>query len=121
MAGTDVDLSDALREKLQRQVLLALSRFGRRVLKVRVRLAEPVNLLGGVDQLCRMRVRLQDGHDIDVEAINGGFEGAVARAATQLSSRIAIALADDGHLGGGRSPAARPPPALRPRRRTRPK
>jgi hypothetical protein len=124
----DVSLTKALRGRVVRSVLLALSRFGPRVRKVTVRLAEPENPLGGVDQRCRMRAWLHASDDIHAEAINGGFESAVARAAAQLAKRLDFALdggasdgADGSHGAGGgvdRRPARRA--ALRqPLRRTR--
>ena len=70
----DVRLSDVLRANVVRRVLLALSRFGPRVRKVTVCLAEPVNLLGGVDQRCRMRASLRESDDIRVEVMSGDFE-----------------------------------------------
>jgi ribosome-associated translation inhibitor RaiA len=119
VTGIDVGLSEALRGKVERRVLLALSRFGPRVRKVTVCLAEPANLLGGVDQRCQMRAWLLESGDIRAEAINGGFEAAVARAAAQLAQRVDSALdggasdGGNGSFGGGRRAA------LRPRRRTR--
>ncbi len=92
VTGVDGRLSRAQREKVVRRVLLALSRFGPQVRKVTVRLAEPVNPLGGVDQRCRMRVWLQESDGIHAEAINGGMETAVARAAARLAKRVASAL-----------------------------
>ena len=119
MRGVDAGLSQALRGKVVRRVLLALSRFGPRVRKVTVHLAEPVNLLGGVDQRCRMRAWLQESDGIHAEAINGGIEAVVARAAAQLAKRVDSALDGDGSHGAKAPPGARRRPALRPRRRTR--
>jgi hypothetical protein len=95
----EVDLTEILRGKVVRRVLLALSRFGPRLSKVTVRLAEPPNPLGGVDQRCRMRAWLQGTDAIHSEAINGGFETAVTRAAAQLATRMDFALDGDGHDG----------------------
>ena len=117
MTGLAVSFSEVLRGKVVRSVLLALSRFGPRVRKVTVRLAQPANPLGGVDQRCRMRAWLEESV-IRSEAINGGIEAAVARAAAQLAKRV------DAALDGGANDAADGPlgtrlrPALRPRRRT---
>ena len=99
MTRAEVALSELLRGKVVRRVLLALSRFGPRVSKVTVRLTEPANPLGGVDQRCRMRAWLQGSDDIHAEAINGGFEAAVTRAAAQLAKRLDFAL-DGGALDG---------------------
>jgi hypothetical protein len=117
----DVDLTELLRGKVVRRVLLALSRFGPRLSKVTVRLAEPPNPLGGVDQRCRMRAWLQGTDGIHAEAINGGFEAAVARAAAQLAKRVGFALDGDGHDGhGARSTARRrPEPQARPPKSSR--
>ncbi len=86
MTRDDARLSEALRDRVVRRVLLALSRFGPRVTKVSVRLAEPANPLGGVDQRCRMRAWLHGRDGLHAEAINGGFEAAVTRAALRYAS-----------------------------------
>ncbi len=98
----DVGLSAVLRGRVVRRVLLTLSRFGPRLRKVTVRLSEPLNPLGGVDQRCRMRAWLQQSDGIRAEAIDGGFEAAVARAARQLAKRVDLAL--DGGAGDGPCP-----------------
>jgi hypothetical protein len=90
-----VELSAVLRSTVVRRVLLALSRFGPQVRKVSVRLAEPANPLGGVDQRCRMRVWLHHRDGIHAEAINGAFEAAVARAAGRIAERVGFALDGD--------------------------
>lgn len=114
MTGADIISSDALHGKVTRRVLLALSRFGPRIRKVRVSLAEPVNALGGVDQRCRMRAWIQGRDEIHAEAISGGFEVAVARAAAQLAKRIDFALD-----GANAPPGAWRRATLTPRPRTR--
>jgi hypothetical protein len=119
----DVHVPDVLRARLVRHVLLALSRFGPRIRRATVRLAEPVNPLGGVDQRCRIQAWLQDSEDLHAEAINGDFEEAVVRAAAQLADRVGSALDGNGHGDGhhGIHPALRATsrPAPRPSRRPR--
>ena len=100
-------VTKALRGEVRRRVLLAMSRFGREVHDVTARLAESKNPLGGVDQRCRVRARLQSGLVLRAEAINGRIETAVGRSATRLALHVAAAL--DGGAGG-------PRPALRQRR-----
>jgi hypothetical protein len=109
----EVDLTELLRWKVVRRVLLALSRFGPRLSKVTVRLAEPPNPLGGVDQRCRMRAWLHGTDGIHAEAINGGFEAAVTRAAAQLAKRVDFALDGDGPDGPWPAPRRRPVPRSR--------
>jgi hypothetical protein len=116
----DVHVPDVLRARLVRHVLLALSRFGPRVRRATVRLAEPANPLGGVDQRCRIQAWLQDSEDLQAEAINGDFEEAVVRAAAQLADRVGFALDGDGHHGIHPALRATSRSAPRPsRRRTR--
>jgi hypothetical protein len=97
--GGDGSPSGTLHRNVVRRVLLAVSRFSPQVETVMVSLTEPVNALGGVDQRCQMRAVLRQRDDILAEAINGGFESAVARAAAQLASRVDVAL--DGHARHG--------------------
>ena len=73
------------------------------------RLAESQNPLGGVDQSCRIRARLQSGRVLRAEAINGRIEAAVGRSVAHLALLVAEAL--DGGTSG-----IRPPLVLRGRR-----
>ena len=95
--AANVRVSQVVRTMVVRRVRLALSRFGRRVQKVSVRIAEAANPLGGVDRRCRMRAWLQAAGDVRAEAINGRIETAVGRAAARLATSVAWAL--DGGLG----------------------
>ena len=101
-------LTKALRGEVRRRVLLAMSRFGPEVHGVTARLAESRNPLGGVDQRCRVRARLQSGLVLRAEAINGRIETAVGRSVDRLALHIAAAL--DG--GGARSRRGSPAPQL---------
>ncbi len=94
-------LTKAQRGEVRRRLLLAMSRFGPEVHAVTARLGETRNPLGGVDQCCRVRARLQSGLVIRAEAINGQIETAVGRSVARLALHIAAAL--DG--GAGRSVA----------------
>jgi hypothetical protein len=84
-----------------------MNRFGPEVHGVTARLAEARNPLGGVDQCCRVRARLQSGLVLRAEAMNGLIETAVGRSLAHLTLLVAEAL--DG--AGGRH--HRPPPGLR--------
>ena len=116
----DISISNSERERLVRHVLLALSRFGPRVRRATVRLSEPANPLGGVDQVCRIRASMQDSDDLHAEAMNGCFEEAVARAAAQLAQRVGHALDGEGNNGARPlRPTVKRPRAPRPQRRAR--
>ena len=94
-------LTKALRVEVRRRVLLAMSRFGPEVHGVRARLDVAPNSLGGVDQRCRVRARLQSGFVLRAEAMNGLIETAVGRSVAHLALLVAEAL--DG-AGGRQTP-----------------
>jgi hypothetical protein len=119
VTGAGLRLTAAQRGSVVRRVLLAMSRFGHRVRKVSVRVAELRSPLQGLHRGCRMRAWLEAGDGIRVEVLNGRVEAAVDRAATRLAARVACVLDGgpgsathsldcDGCRGSGRSFAAAP-------------
>lgn len=82
-----------------------MSRFGREVHGVTVRLGASHNPLGGVDQSCRVRASLHSGLVLRAEAINGQIQTAVRRSTARLALHVAAALDGDGRR--------RPAPAVR--------
>jgi hypothetical protein len=109
VTGAGFVLTKALRGEVRRRVLLAMSRFGPEVHGVTARLAVVHNGLGGVDQRCRVRVRLHSGLVLRAEAMNGLIGTAVGRSVAHLALLVGAALDD----GDGRH---RPAPGLRRRR-----
>jgi len=87
-------LTKTLRGEVRRRVLLSMSRFGPKVHGVTARLAEARNPLGGVDQRCRLRARLESGLVLRAEAMNGLIGTAVGRSAAHLALLVAEALDD---------------------------
>jgi hypothetical protein len=116
VAGDDVGVSMILRGKVSRHVLLALSRFGSQLRRVKVSLGELANPLGGVDQQCRMVASLQEGEDVHSEAIDGGFDTASVRAAGLLAKGVELALESDLRRGTRAPEGVKP---LRPGPRSR--
>jgi ribosome-associated translation inhibitor RaiA len=104
VTSADLALTKAFRAEVRRRVLLAMSRFGRELHGVTVRLAEAPNPLGGVDQRCRVRAHLRSGLVLRAEVINGELDAAVGRSATRLARLVAGAL--DGDEGRPRLAAA---------------
>jgi hypothetical protein len=108
--GADARVSQAVRAMVVRRVQLALSRFGRRVQKVSVRVEDAANLLGGTDRRCQIRAWLQTAGVVRAEAINGRFDVAVGRAAARLATGIAWVLdGSHGTPGASRAPRRRRP------------
>jgi hypothetical protein len=95
VTGAGFVLTTAQRGEVRRCVLLAMSRFGHEVQGVTARLTESHNPLGGVDQRCRVRARLQSGLVLRAEALNGLIETAVGRSVARLALRVAAALDGD--------------------------
>ena len=85
-------LTDIVEDEVRRRVLLAVSRFGKEVKGVTVRLTVAKNPLGGVDRRCRLRARLTAGKALSTEAVNGGLLTAVGRSSTRLARLVAAEL-----------------------------
>lgn len=96
MKGTGLELTRSLRGDVRRRVLLALSRFGEEVQAVTAEVGESKNLLGGVDQRCRVEAHLRSGRHLHAEAVNGELEWAIGRSADRLARLVATALGVDG-------------------------
>jgi len=94
ITSTGLVLTKARSGKLRRRVLLDLGRFGREVHGLTVQLGRSRNPLGGVDQRCRVRARLQSGRVLCVESIGGKIDAAVSRSAARLALLVAAALDD---------------------------
>jgi hypothetical protein len=88
LKSVGVRLSEGIRVRVQRRVLLALTRFGPRIRRVTVSLDELPNPLGGIDRRCRIRARLQEGEELRTEAIDGEFEAAAVKSAALLVKRV---------------------------------
>jgi len=87
-----LSLTKELRAEVRRRLLLAMSRFGREVRGVSAHLSESANPLGGVDQQCQVRARLESGRELTADAISGQIGTAVARSATRLALLVTAAL-----------------------------
>ncbi len=92
MSAMGSPASRALRQRVERRLVYALTRFGSSVERVAVQLADEENPLGGLDTRCRMRARLRNGEIVAVETLDGW--AAVDRASDRLVARIELALGD---------------------------
>ena len=79
-------------------MLLELSRFGPEVQRAAVHLTESRHPLGGSDQTCRIRARLNSGRVLQAEAVDGEPEGACG-----ASIRAGSVLASDARAWSCRS------------------
>jgi hypothetical protein len=105
VTGTGLVLTDVVEVEVRRRVLLAVSRFGKEVKDVTVRLTVAKNPLGGIDRRCRLRARLSAGNALTVEAVNGELLTAVGRSSTRLARLVAAELdGSDGRPPGTAGP-----------------
>jgi hypothetical protein len=94
-------MTNACRGRVRRRVLLELSRFGPEVQRAAVHLTESRHPLGGSDQTCRIRARLNSGRVLQAEAVDGEPEGAAGRSAVRMALLVAAACGEGAlHLGG---------------------
>jgi ribosomal subunit interface protein len=83
------ELTDALRGYAERRLLFALSRFGRKVLSVTLRLDDLNGPRGGVDKRCQIIAHLPPWGDVRVEELDGDLYAAISRAADRLDRAVA--------------------------------
>ena len=83
------ELTDALRAHAERRLLFALSRFGRRLQSVLLRIDDVNGPRGGADKRCQIVARLAPGGDVRVEELDGDLYAAISRAADRLDRAAA--------------------------------
>lgn len=86
------DLSDDLKEQVERRLRFSLARFSDRVSRVTACLADQNGPRGGVDQCCRIKVHLFPRGKIMAEATDVDMPAAVSRAADRIARRVRDAL-----------------------------
>ena len=90
MSAEGLPVSAAERRRLERRLVYALSRFGKGVERVAVRLSDETNALGSLDRRCRMRAWLRNRKSVAVETLDG--RASFDRAAERLVVRVEWAL-----------------------------
>lgn len=92
LSAKDIELSDAVREHVDRRLSFALGRFAGRFGRVRVRLEDDNGPKGGEDKRCRISVEIKGAEDVVVEEIDVEVNAAVSRAAERVGRTIARRL-----------------------------
>lgn len=86
------ELNRSLEEQVERRLRFALARFSDRVSRVTACLTDQNGPRGGVDQHCRIVVRLVPKGKIMAEATDVEIVAAVSRAADRVARRVRDAL-----------------------------
>jgi ribosome-associated translation inhibitor RaiA len=85
-------IEPTLRDHIERRLMFALSRFGSRISKAEVYLADDNGPKGGVDKACQVVVRLRGLNDVIAEVTDTDWPVAVDRAATRIGHNVGRAL-----------------------------
>jgi ribosome-associated translation inhibitor RaiA len=90
--SSNIQLSDELREYVDRRLGLALDRFAHRIERVQVRLEDVNGARGGVDKHCRIHVFGRPSWRIQVEGAGESFDDAIDAAAARARRSIGSLL-----------------------------
>jgi putative sigma-54 modulation protein len=92
LRGSNLPISEALREHLTRKLDFVLRRLGEHVDRIIVRIVDINGPKGGLDKRCRIIARLSPAGIVVVEATDADSYVAVSHAATRMEERIARAV-----------------------------
>ena len=87
-----VEVESGLREHIERRLTFALSRFGSRVTKASVTLADNNGPKGGIDKSCLIVVRLRGVGEVVAEVVDTDWPVAVDRAANRIGHNVGRGL-----------------------------
>ncbi len=86
--GRNIELTEALRAHVERRLQFALSRFGQRIGRVLVRLADVNGPRGGDDKSCHVDVNLFPSGKVLVEDLDADLYAAIDRAAERVGRSV---------------------------------
>ena len=88
----DVELTDALREQIEKRVVTALDTFADHVQDALVYLVDLNGPKGGVDKLAQITIRMRKHGEFAVRETGSTLPAALNRAARRLKYRVSEAL-----------------------------
>jgi ribosome-associated translation inhibitor RaiA len=106
-----IESSDALRQHAARRARFALTRFGDRVRRLSVTVADENGPKGGVDMRCRIRADLHPRGEIVIRERHHDPFAAVARATERVAHAVSRRLQRLHARRRGRTRRSRPAPA----------
>jgi ribosomal subunit interface protein len=92
LRSSNLPISLALREHIERRLDFAIRRFASRISRVVVRLVDVNGPRGGPDKRCRIIAHLSPTGNVMVEATDADVYAAASQAAIRLDERVARAL-----------------------------
>lgn len=97
ITATNTEVNETLNNAVERQLRFALTRFSPSVTDVSVTLSDESGPKGAPARKCQILVRLRPKGSIVVEATDGTFDTAVARAADRAGRSVARHLEKKRH------------------------
>lgn len=88
----NIPLTETLRTYAERRVRFALDRLSDRVKEVVVRLEDANGPKGGVDQVCRVALRLEHGRELAIESSDTNLLAAIDRTLERASNAVTRAV-----------------------------
>ncbi len=85
-------VDDHIRERVERRLYFTLGRFQRRIERVHVRLEDTNGPKGGVDQRCRIVVRLHGLRNVVIDQLDANIYAALNRATYRAGRTVARRL-----------------------------
>ena len=99
----NVELTEALKDHVNRRSQFALGRFGRRIRQVTIRLSDVNGPRGGCDKTCQVKVSLIRGDSIVVGDTKSDLYAAINGAMERAGRAIGRQLVREHEVGGSRS------------------
>lgn len=87
-----IEATAHLRERIDRRLSFALSRFGSRILRTTVHLTDLNGPKGGLDKCCKIVLRIRGETPVVVEVVDTTWPVAIDRAASRLRHTVLRAL-----------------------------
>jgi len=94
--GRQVEITESIREYIERRLAFALDRFAQKIRLVKLRVRDVNSFRGGVDKHCQLAISFTYSSPITVESRDSSVQGAIDRAAVKVRSLLAR------HFGRGR-------------------
>ena len=92
LRSSNLPISDAMREHVERKIGFAVGRFAHRIRRLIVRFADVNGPKGGPDKRCRIIARLSPSGSVIVEATDADAYAAASQAALRLDERLSRML-----------------------------
>ena len=87
--GRQIEITDSIREYIERRLAFALDRFAQKMRIVRLKVRDVNSSRGGVDKHCQLAVSFMYASPITIESRDSSVHGAIDRVAGKVRSLLA--------------------------------